>query len=202
MGGRDLTPPGASAPDLTRPPEVVAPNLLGCGLVRAGVTVRLSEVEAYAGERDPASHAFRGRTPRSAVMFGPPGVFYVYFVYGMHWCANLVTGPDGTASAVLLRAGVVTAGLDLARARRPGRDDLRLATGPAALAAVLDLRGEHTGEPATLLPRAGPPPAITAGPRVGVRAGAQAPWRFHVTGDPSVSPFRAAGPRRRAGSAG
>lgn len=186
--------------DLSRPSVAVAPDLLGCRLVRAGVTVRLTEVEAYAGESDPASHAFRGRTPRTAVMFGPAGVFYVYFVYGMHWCANLVTGPDGTASAVLLRAGVVEDGLERARARRPGQRDDRLARGPAALARVLDLRAEAMGETAVLLPRDGVPP-ITAGPRVGVAAGADAPWRFHVTGDPSVSPFRAAVRRRRAGSA-
>ena len=182
--------------DLSRPAEQVAPDLLGCRLVRAGVTVRLTEVEAYAGESDPASHAFRGRTPRTEVMFGPAGTFYVYFVYGMHWCANLVTGPDGTASAVLLRAGAVEDGADLARSRSPGRRDAQLARGPAALARVLGLRREQSGEPAVLLPRTEAPP-ITAGPRVGVRAGADTPWRFHVTGDLSVSAFRAAAPRRR-----
>lgn len=182
--------------DLSRPAEEVAPDLLGCRLVRAGVTVRLTEVEAYAGESDPASHAFRGRTPRTAVMFGPAGVFYVYLVYGMHWCANLVTGPDGTASAVLLRAGAVEDGAELARARSPGRTDAHLARGPAGLARVLGLRREQSGETAVLLPRTGVPPTST-GPRVGVRAGAETPWRFHVTGDPSVSAFRAAAPRRR-----
>lgn len=185
--------------DLTRPSVEVAPELLGCRLVRADVTVRLTEVEAYAGESDPASHAFRGRTPRTAVMFGPAGHYYVYFVYGMHWCANLVTGPDGTASAVLLRAGVVEDGLDVARDRRPGRRDERLARGPAALARVLDLRGDASGEEAVLLPRDAAPP-VTTGPRVGVAAAADVPWRFHVTGEPSVSPFRAAVRRRRAGS--
>lgn len=182
--------------DLSRPAELVAPDLLGCRLVRAGVTVRLTEVEAYAGESDPASHAFRGRTPRTDVMFGPAGVFYVYFVYGMHWCANLVTGPDGIASAVLLRAGVVEDGVDLARSRSPGKREAHLARGPAALARVLGLRGEQSGDTAVLLPRTAAPP-ITVGPRVGVRAAADTPWRFHVTGDPSVSAFRAAAARRR-----
>lgn len=181
---------------LSRPSDQVAPDLLGCCLVRAGVTVRLTEVEAYAGESDPASHAFRGRTPRTAVMFGPAGVFYVYFVYGMHWCANLVTGPDGTASAVLLRSGAVEQGTGLARSRSPGRPDAQLARGPAALARVLGLRGESSGEAAVLLPRTSVPP-VTTGPRVGVRVAAAVPWRFWVTGDPSVSAFRAAAPRRR-----
>jgi DNA-3-methyladenine glycosylase len=186
--------------DLSRPAEQVAPDLLGCRVVRAGVTVRLTEVEAYAGESDPASHAFRGRTPRTAVMFGPAGHFYVYFVYGVHWCANLVTGPDGTASAVLLRAGAVEDGLDLAHSRSRGRREAQLARGPAALARVLDLRGDQTGEPAVILPRSGTP-LITAGPRVGVRVAADTAWRFHVTDDPSVSAFRAAVSRpRRAGS--
>ena len=106
-----------------RPVLEVARDLLGAVVVASGVSVRLTEVEAYAGARDPASHAFRGRTPRNDVMFGPPGHAYVYFTYGMHYCMNLVCGPDGEASAVLLRAGEVVAGLDLARSRRPGSSD-------------------------------------------------------------------------------
>ncbi len=101
-----------------RPVRTVAADLLGCLISHAGVTVRLTEVEAYAGETDPGSHAFRGRTPRTEVMFGPPGGLYVYFTYGMHYCANLVCGPSGLARAVLLRAGEVVAGQELAFARR------------------------------------------------------------------------------------
>jgi DNA-3-methyladenine glycosylase len=108
---------------LARPAEQVAPGLLGCVLAHETpdglVAVELTEVEAYAGPADPASHAYRGRTRRNAVMFGPPGHAYVYFTYGMHYCVNLVCrGADGSASAVLLRAGAVIAGEDLARARR------------------------------------------------------------------------------------
>ncbi len=104
----------------------VAPDLLGCVLehqTAAGlVAVELTEVEAYAGRSDPASHAYRGKTQRNAVMFGPPGHAYVYFTYGMHFCVNLVClGEEGSASAVLLRAGAIIAGEDLARARRAGR---------------------------------------------------------------------------------
>jgi DNA-3-methyladenine glycosylase len=124
--------------------------LLGAQVSHAGVTVTLVEVEAYAGEQDPASHAARGPTPRNAPMFGPPGRWYVYFVYGMHWCANVTTGPPGSPSAVLLRGGRVTAGLTTARSRRPGRPDALLARGPAALAAVLALTGADTGSTVAL----------------------------------------------------
>jgi DNA-3-methyladenine glycosylase len=109
-----------------RPSAEVAPELLGCVLehetVDGLVAVRVTEVEAYAGEADPASHAWRGRTQRTAVMFGPPGHAYVYFTYGMHFCVNLVCMPEGTASAVLLRAGRIVAGEDVARARRDRRN--------------------------------------------------------------------------------
>ena len=113
-----------------RPVLEVAPSVLGGVVVNGPVAVRLTEVEAYDGAGDPGSHAFRGRTARNAVMFGPPGHVYVYFTYGMHWCANLVCGPTGTASAVLLRAGEVVTGLDVARSRRPSaRSDHELARG-------------------------------------------------------------------------
>jgi len=128
-----------------RPVLEVAPELLGCTVSHAGVTVRLTEVEAYDGANDPGSHAFRGRTPRTQVMFGEPGGLYVYFTYGMHWCANLVCGPAGAASAVLLRAGEVVGGLELARSRRAGVTDRDLARGPARLAMTLALSRDQNG---------------------------------------------------------
>ena len=169
--------------------------------------VRLTEVEAYAGVgEDPGSHAHRGRTPRTEVMFGPPGRAYVYFTYGMHWCLNVVTGPAGRASAVLLRAGEVVDGLALARERRPAVPDRDLCRGPARLTRALGLTGEQGGldllDPASPLRLvAGPPvpPALVrTGPRVGVSgAVADAPWRYWLDGEPTVSPYRRAVPRRR-----
>ena len=194
---------------LSGPVLDVAPALLGSRLRAGGVTVRLTEVEAYAGEADPGSHAFRGRTPRTSVMFGPPGRAYVYFTYGMHWCVNVVTGPDGVASAVLLRAGEVVDGLDAARERRPGVRDRDLCRGPARLTRTLGVTGELDGtdllDPASPLRlELGDPPdpaAVVPGPRVGVAgAGAATPWRFWLAGEPTVSPYRPAvrrGPRPR-----
>ena len=188
----------------------VAPRLLGCVVEHASadgvVAVRLTEVEAYEGEDDPGSHAFRGRTKRNAVMFGEPGHVYVYFTYGMHWCANLVCGPEGRASAVLLRGGEVVTGLELARSRRPSaKRDAELARGPARLATCLGLTGVHDGldvcgaGPLRVLP--GEPVAaddVRTGPRVGVSgAGGVPPWRFWADGEPTVSVYRPAIPRRR-----
>ena len=138
-------------------------------------------------------------------MFGPAGHAYVYFTYGMHWCVNVVTGPDGTAAAVLLRAGEVVAGLEVARSRRDGVRDRDLCRGPARLTRTLGVAGELTGtdllDPgsALQLELAGPPEAsrVRTGPRVGVAgAGAPTPWRFWLDGEPTVSPYRAAAPRR------
>ena len=125
-------------------------RLLGCTVVadtpEGAVAVRLVEVEAYRGADDPASHSFRGRTARNAVMFGPAGHLYVYFVYGMHFCANISALEDGEAGAVLLRAGEVVSDLAVARARRPtARRDDDLARGPARLASLLGLGREHNG---------------------------------------------------------
>ena len=196
---------------LSAPVLAVAPLLLGARLTAGGVTVRLTEVEAYAGEQDPGSHAFRGRTPRTAIMFGPAGVAYVYFTYGMHWCVNVVTGVDGAASAVLLRAGEVVAGIDAARGRRPGAADRDLCRGPARLTRALGLTGEQNGVDLlaagsavrlTGAARPADPGAVRTGPRVGVGGdGAQTPWRFWLDGEPSVSPYRPATPRRRRPSA-
>jgi DNA-3-methyladenine glycosylase len=193
----------------------VAPALLGCVIehetAEGLVAVALTEVEAYQGQADPASHAYRGRTARNAVMFGPPGHAYVYFTYGMHFCVNLVCLPEGTASAVLLRAGRVIQGEDLARARRTtagpaGRD---LARGPARLCQALAISRAQDGadvcDPASPLrvrwpAQAGEVPlagaAISSGPRVGISAAADLPWRFWVTGDPTVSVYRPYTPRR------
>ncbi|KRF22636.1 DNA-3-methyladenine glycosylase [Phycicoccus sp. Soil802] len=188
----------------------VAPALLGATISHAGVTLRLTEVEAYAGTADPGSHAFRGPTPRTEVMFGAAGHLYVYFTYGMHWCANLVCGPEGEASAVLLRAGEVVVGEDVAAARRTGVVRRDWARGPARLATTLGLRGEQTGldacargGPVALhaAPHPTPARAIRTGPRVGVSgAGGEAaayPWRFWLDGEPTVSVYRPAKPRAR-----
>ncbi|WP_374225623.1 DNA-3-methyladenine glycosylase [Micromonospora sp. C31] len=184
-----------------------ARGLLGCRLTAGDVTVRITEVEAYAGTAgDPASHAHRGRTPRNAVMFGPAGHAYVYFTYGMHWCMNVVTGPDGEASAVLLRAGEVVDGVETAHARRPAvRRDVDLARGPARLCAALGVDRSAYGRwllgdgPLRLRPADLPVPAdaVAAGPRVGVTGAHDVPWRFWIAGDPTVSAYRRHVPRSR-----
>ena len=181
----------------------VAPLLLG-GVLRHGeVAVRLTEVEAYAGTDDPGSHAYRGPTARNAVMFGPPGHLYVYLVYGMHHCCNVVCGPPGTAAAVLLRAGAVVDGFELARRRRPGVPEPDLARGPARLCRTLGIDGSMNGAdlaggPPTLALRTGPLGAeVRTGPRVGLRHAADRPWRFWLAGQPSVSAYRPASRRRR-----
>jgi DNA-3-methyladenine glycosylase len=182
---------------LSGPPEQVAPLLLGGLVSHAGVTVRLTEVEAYAGAADPGSHAYRGRTARNATMFGPAGHLYVYFTYGMHFCANVVCGPEGHASGVLLRAGEVVDGIDLARQRRLGSTDRDLARGPARLTRALDLTREHDGADLTSGPvrlelPPTPEPSVSTGPRVGLRGAPERPWRFWVTGDRTVSVYRPA----------
>jgi DNA-3-methyladenine glycosylase len=191
---------------LDGPVARVAPTLLGSILRANGVAVRLTEVEAYAGEADPGSHAFRGRTPRTEVMFGPAGRAYVYFTYGMHWCMNVVCGPDGAAAAVLLRAGEVVEGVELARERRPRSTDRDLARGPARLTQSLAIDGTYGG--VDLLDPASPVrltaggrvarSRVSSGPRVGVGgAGAATPWRFWLTDEPTVSVYRPAVQRRR-----
>lgn len=181
---------------LDGPVERVAPTLLG-GLLRHGeVAVRLTEVEAYDGPGDPASHAYRGRTARTEVMFGPPGRLYVYFSYGMHWAANVVCGPDGTASGVLLRAGEVVEGLEQARSRRGRATDRDLARGPGRLCQALGITAEHKGTsvlgggPVTLELHPQPGDAVSAGPRVGVSAAAERPWRFWLTDSRFVSAYK------------
>ena len=199
---------------LARTSTELAPALLGAVLVSdvggERVAVRLTEVEAYEGSDDPASHAYRGPTPRTQVMFGPPGYLYCYFTYGMHWCANVVCGPEGRASAVLLRAGEVIDGLPVAQARRPAaRRPADLARGPARLAQALGLDAATNGadlcasaSPVRLerLARAGSVP-VRSGPRVGISVAQDEPWRFWVDGEVTVSTYRAGG-RRSNGAAG
>ena len=185
----------------------VAPDLLGCHLTFGGVTIRLTELEAYAGELDPGSHAFRGMTPRTRPMFGPAGFTYVYFTYGNHWCLNLVVGQPGTAAAVLVRAGEVVGGHDVVASRRAGIRERDWARGPGRLGQALGLSGAHTGldfcrpttgEPIDMLVTHGalpvPPLDVSVGPRVGVSGaggdGAAYPWRFWIHDDPYVSPYR------------
>ncbi|NEK58298.1 DNA-3-methyladenine glycosylase [Geodermatophilus sabuli] len=195
--------------ELLGPPDVVAPTLLGCWVVtdrpEGQVALRLTEVEAYAGDgTDPAAHSHRGPTPRAEIMFGPPGRLYVYFSYGVHWCANVVVGPEGQGSAVLLRAGDVVVGEELARARRPAARTARdLAGGPARLTQALAIgpgdRGTDLLDPgSTVRLHRGPvPPSVSAGPRVGISQATELPWRFWTTGAPSVSVFRPGARSRR-----
>ena len=195
----------------------VAPALLGCVIEHETpeglVAVALTEVEAYHGQADPASHAYRGQTQRNAVMFGPPGHAYVYFTYGMHFCVNLVClGEEGSASAVLLRAGAIIAGADLALARRTRGTvrvaDRDLARGPARLCQALGIDRSLDGADVCA---AGSPlrvrwpgarrtdrsAKIISGPRVGIAQAAEVPWRFWLDGEPSVSVYRAHVPRKR-----
>ncbi|CAN5594610.1 DNA-3-methyladenine glycosylase [soil metagenome] len=197
---------------LALPALEVAPLLLGAELSHATaegtITVRITEVEAYLGEVDPGSHAFRGRTKRTEVMFGEPGHLYTYFTYGMHVCANVVCSPAGAASAVLIRAGEVVEGHDLARHRRhTSKVPADLARGPARLVVALgisladggaDLLG---GGPLRLELPASPEFDHSSGPRTGVSGdgGTDAfPWRFWITGDPTVSPYKKSAPKKRA----
>ena len=180
--------------------------LLGRHLTANGVTARLTEVEAYSGlGEDPASHAHRGMTSRNAVMFGPAGHLYVYQIYGMYLCANIVCGEVGRAAAVLLRAGEVIEGFPYARERRPAaRKDTDLAAGPAKLMQVLAL--DRTANGSSVIDGTGPlllsgdaadPSLITAGPRVGVTSAHDVAWRFWIAGDPTVSAYRRHVPRKR-----
>jgi len=179
---------------LDGPVEEVAPRLLGAVLRHGPVAVRLTEVEAYDGPDDPASHAYRGRTARNAVMFGPPGHLYCYLSHGIHTCANVSVGRDGRPSGVLMRAGEVIEGIEAARAFRPGVVDRDLARGPGRLCRALGIRLEHDGTDLTsgevTLTPGGRPEAIASGPRTGVRYAADRAWRHWIVGDPTVSPYR------------
>lgn len=160
------------------------------------VTIRITEVEAYDGGNDPASHAYRGRTERNAVMFGPAGHLYLYFSYGMHWAANVVCGVDGHASGALLRSGEVVEGIEVARSRRGRSTDRDLARGPGRLTQALGLTGDLKGVdvlgegPVRLTRPQHPATRISVGPRVGVSVEADRPWRFWLTDDRFVSDYR------------
>jgi len=208
-----LTPVRGSAlerADLLGDPVDVAPWLLNKILVRGDRAGRIVEVEAYRGESDAASHAFRGLRPRNAVMYGPPGHLYVYFTYGMHWCANVVCWPEGRAGAVLIRALSPLGGLGAMRAVRPAaRRDRDLCNGPAKLCQALGItkdddgvdllaplrrrRGRDTvgataSVPIRLIDDRTPPPARPGrGTRIGISVATEVPWRFWVRGDESVS---------------
>ncbi len=179
----------------------VAPELLNKVLARddpdiGSVVARIVEVEAYAGSEDLGSHAYRGPTKRNASMFGSPGHLYVYFTYGMHWCANVVCSPAGTATAVLLRAGAPLDGVELMRARRPkARNDRFLTSGPARLAQALAITGLDDGidlvrGPVRIFDDGTPPPARpVCATRIGLAAGRgdQHQWRWYVRGDANLS---------------
>ena len=201
MAGASLTTPprgffAASALE-------VGPRLLGAVLTHAtaegAVSVRITEVEAYVGDGvDPGSHAFRGRTRRNGVMYGPPGHLYTYFTYGMHVCANVVCSPEGVASAVLLRGGEIVAGEELARERRGLSVPVReLARGPARLVVAMGISLDDGGgdllEPPFGLQLPEHPVAAASGPRTGVSGaggGLEYPWRYWIPEDPTVSPYR------------
>ncbi len=178
----------------------LAPLLLNKLLVRGTRAGRIVEVEAYAGAADPASHAFRGRTARNATMFGPPGHLYVYFTYGMHFCANVVCGDDGQASAVLLRALTAVAGLDEMRAARgpAARSDRDLCSGPGKLCQALGIDRSFDGadlvtgdrEVVVLDDGTPPPPEPGVSGRVGISVAADVPWRFYVPGAVGLSRAR------------
>lgn len=192
-------------PFYARDPRTVAPELLNKVLVHDGRAARIVEVEAYTGADDPGSHAFRGETPRTRVMFGPAGHLYVYFTYGMHWCANAVCGPGGEAGAVLLRAAAPLEGLDAMRlARVAARRERDLCSGPAKLCQAFGLDGAHDGADLVTADRGvtivddgtPPPPEPGVSTRIGLSAGADRPWRWYVPGDPNVSAHRGAPARR------
>ncbi|MFT8396457.1 DNA-3-methyladenine glycosylase [Propionibacterium sp.] len=182
--------------DFDRPADQLAPLLLGGFLRKAGVVVRLTEVEAYLGEDDPASHAFRGNHGRAAVMFGPSGRMYVYVSYGIHRAGNIVCSPAGQASAVLLRAGEIVDGLAVARARRAfpaGRPDALLAKGPGNLgrALGLDLADNGavlgTGADEFEFTESRPAASVLAGERIGISRAVGEQLRFWLPGEPTVS---------------
>jgi DNA-3-methyladenine glycosylase len=180
-----------------RDPRDVAPELLNKVLVHGELSARIVEVEAYCGSIDPGSHAYRGKTNRNATMFGPPGGLYVYFTYGMHWCANAVCGDDGEGVAVLLRAAAPLTGIEVMRAARgpAARRDRDLCSGPAKLCQAFSLDRTFDGSDLVTADRdvcidddgTAPPSTPGNSVRIGLSAGAEHPWRWFVPGDENVS---------------
>ena len=182
-----------------RDPREVAPELLGQrlvhedgGHVRSG---RIVEVEAYCGPIDPAAHTYRGRTARNATMFGPPGLLYVYFSYGVHWCANVVCGTEDEGVAVLLRALEPVEGLDAMYAARgaAARRDRDLCSGPGKLTQAMGIGKDHDGidlvtadEGVTIVEGVAPTDVVQT-TRIGISVAAEEPWRWYVADDPNVS---------------
>jgi DNA-3-methyladenine glycosylase len=181
--------------------HAVAPDLIGAMLMVDGIGGTIVEVEAY-HHTDPAAHSYGGRTPRNAVMFGPPGYAYVYRSYGIHWCLNFVCEEEGSASAVLIRALEPTAGLKEMQRRR-GIDKVQLlCSGPGRLCQALGITKAHDGmaldrSPFELRARAGEP-AVAVGRRIGITKAAEEPWRYGLAGSRFLSrPFRSQGPSIR-----
>jgi DNA-3-methyladenine glycosylase len=175
--------------------HAVAPELIGATLLYHGVGGIIVEVEAY-HQSDPAAHSYRGRTPRNAVMFGPPGHVYVYRSYGIHWCLNFVCEPAGSASAVLIRALQPTHGIPAMRRRRAVKEERLLCSGPGRLCQALGITGDDNGlalEPPVFELRARmPAPAIAVGPRIGISVAVEQPWRYGLEASPFLSkPFGA-----------
>jgi DNA-3-methyladenine glycosylase len=180
--------------DFARDVHEVARELIGATLLVDGVGGTIVEVEAYHHE-DPAAHGFRGRTPRNAAMFGPPGRAYVYRSYGIHWCLNFVCAQEGVADAVLLRALEPTHGLDTMRVRRGVEDERLLCAGPGRLCQALAVTKEHDGlpldEPPFELRSRTSEPELVTGPRIGITKAADRPWRYGLAGSRFLSrPFR------------
>ena len=185
--------------DFHAPADHVAPQLLGGVVTMRGVSVRLTEVEAYLGAEDEAAHTFRGPTPRNAAMFGPPGRLYVYLSYGIHLAGNIVCAPEGTGQGCLMRAGEVVAGVDLARERRGDVPFEKLASGPGNLGKALGLSLADNGTPVPL-ELADAVPEYVRGPRVGISKNVDAPLRFWIPGDRTVSGRRGRRPRNLPGT--